>query len=254
MNVEGIGDRIKLVRDSDSLPVFAEKLGISKSTLVRYESEKSFPDAKLLLGICNLRSINPNWLLSGEGPQGRLDPSFGYSAAHNKLRELIKSYSAQFVNRLSSAEYLEKIPVPEKKNTKLENLKSMTLWGFSKAREVTYSYLRGEYLPSDAELWTMCKIAKFGNFNDLRSGKEFGIEIPNEENVKIGSCQRVVIDTGLLKKIIEIVEEIQKEHDASLNSEKKSEIVSILYEEFIEGVVPVSRLPERAHRLYKVAI
>jgi phage repressor protein C with HTH and peptisase S24 domain len=46
---------------------FAQRLGIHKNTLARYERGERSPDAEVLLSIRAL-GVNPNWVLSGEDP------------------------------------------------------------------------------------------------------------------------------------------------------------------------------------------
>lgn len=63
-----IGDRIKTVRGSLSRDKFAPQTGISKTTLVNYETGERNPPSDYLIKILELYpDISPAWLLTGEG-------------------------------------------------------------------------------------------------------------------------------------------------------------------------------------------
>lgn len=64
---EGFGARIRKARGELTLQGFAEALGVHKNTLARYERGESSPDGELLALIARKFSINPRWLLTGEG-------------------------------------------------------------------------------------------------------------------------------------------------------------------------------------------
>lgn len=68
MTSETIGDRIQLIRGGQSQTAFAELLGLSRSSLVRYERGERQPDAELLERVCRQFNINGHWLLTGFGP------------------------------------------------------------------------------------------------------------------------------------------------------------------------------------------
>lgn len=71
MVVSEIGERIKRLRGDESLPSFAEKFGVHKNTITRYEKGESLPDAGFLQQVCTAYSVNPAWLLTGEEPMRR---------------------------------------------------------------------------------------------------------------------------------------------------------------------------------------
>jgi DNA-binding XRE family transcriptional regulator len=60
-----IGDRLRFLRGKEKLPDFAERFGVSKSTLGRYEKGTSVPDAEFLTHICQQLDVCPQWLLMG---------------------------------------------------------------------------------------------------------------------------------------------------------------------------------------------
>ncbi len=62
-----LGDRIRRIRGQMSRERFSELSGISKNTLVNYETGKSSPDAAYLNRLLELfPDINPKWLLVGD--------------------------------------------------------------------------------------------------------------------------------------------------------------------------------------------
>lgn len=73
----GLGERIREVRGERQLIDFARDLGIHKNTLLNYEKgDRRSPDADLLLKVLELRpTINPTWLLTGEGQKEKFDIS-----------------------------------------------------------------------------------------------------------------------------------------------------------------------------------
>jgi transcriptional regulator with XRE-family HTH domain len=72
-----IGARISQVRHHLTQTKFAASLGIHKNTLIRYEKAKRLPDSALLIRICELYSVDPTWLLTGqpESPPGFIETS-----------------------------------------------------------------------------------------------------------------------------------------------------------------------------------
>lgn len=67
-----LGDRIKAVRGPLSRDKFAPQTGISKTALVNYETNERTPPSDYLVKILEqFPSINPAWLLMGEGEMYR---------------------------------------------------------------------------------------------------------------------------------------------------------------------------------------
>jgi hypothetical protein len=72
-----IGDRIKAIRGNLSRDKFAPQTGISKTTLVNYETGERNPPSDYLVKILELYpDINPTWLLMGEGVIHRVSGSW----------------------------------------------------------------------------------------------------------------------------------------------------------------------------------
>jgi len=67
MDCVGIGQRIRLIRSSISLYKFALMIGIHRESLIKYESEASYPDALTITTICDKFNINVSWLIFGKG-------------------------------------------------------------------------------------------------------------------------------------------------------------------------------------------
>lgn len=63
--LDTIGERLRFLRQDNSLSIFAARFGVSKSTLGRYEKGDSQPDAQFLARVCRTLSICPQWLLMG---------------------------------------------------------------------------------------------------------------------------------------------------------------------------------------------
>jgi len=62
-----VADRRKFIRGSLTKIEFAGTLGITRNTLLNYDTNKGFPDFERLQKIHKIFKININWLLSGEG-------------------------------------------------------------------------------------------------------------------------------------------------------------------------------------------
>lgn len=62
-----IGERIKQIRGVQTQQVFADLLGIGRTTLINYESNMRAPDAELLIKLHVLYKVQPLWLLTGIG-------------------------------------------------------------------------------------------------------------------------------------------------------------------------------------------
>lgn len=62
-------DRIKFIRESEELGAaqLADKLGVSRTTMFRYENGESIPPHSVIKNFCHMFNINPKWLETGEG-------------------------------------------------------------------------------------------------------------------------------------------------------------------------------------------
>jgi phage repressor protein C with HTH and peptisase S24 domain len=64
---KGIGQRIEQVRGQLTQNAFAKSVGISKSTLIRYEREDRLPDAETIARVCETYKVDFTWLITGKG-------------------------------------------------------------------------------------------------------------------------------------------------------------------------------------------
>src|SRR4028119_2312516 len=71
-------------------PGLARRLGIPVRTWYNYEAGVTVP-AEVVLRIIQLTSLEPAWLLTGEGPKFRLSPSEGAPEADLSVRALLRT-------------------------------------------------------------------------------------------------------------------------------------------------------------------
>ncbi len=69
--MNSIGDRLKIVRGSESRESFASKFGTHRNTLARWESGAGLPDFVFLQKIGEELELSSDWLLFGFGPMKR---------------------------------------------------------------------------------------------------------------------------------------------------------------------------------------
>jgi len=62
-----IGERIVLIRGKQARESFAAELGVHPQTLARYEKGERLPDSAFLETLSKRYSVDPTWLLTGEG-------------------------------------------------------------------------------------------------------------------------------------------------------------------------------------------
>jgi transcriptional regulator with XRE-family HTH domain len=77
LDLVAIGERIQSVRGDVTQKDFAARLGIGRTSVVRYESGQRKPDALFVARLYAVFGINPVWLLTGEGvisPHDTLKP------------------------------------------------------------------------------------------------------------------------------------------------------------------------------------
>lgn len=86
-----MSNRIKAVREALKLSQreFGEKLGVSRDVISNLEYDRVQPKELLLRHICQLYSVNPRWLESGEGEMFDSD-----SADTAKLDEALSIFKA----------------------------------------------------------------------------------------------------------------------------------------------------------------
>lgn len=119
-----IGARIAKARGEKTQPVFAEELGISKNTLLRYEKGYSAPDVVIIRKICTLCEVPLEWLVNGEQCRSCESPSnetaFEKTCRINHLEDPFITDIKLWLNEMTSddpgwrvwfkMEFLSKIP------------------------------------------------------------------------------------------------------------------------------------------------
>lgn len=80
----GIGERIRSVRGAFSRDTFADTVGVSRNTLLRYEQEERRPDADFLQRVCERHGVDPTWLLLGTSASRSPDvpPAEGFAGEY----------------------------------------------------------------------------------------------------------------------------------------------------------------------------
>lgn len=74
LDLAAIGDRIRSVRGMLRQVDFADRLGVERKTIGRYEAGERPPDAVVLLRLMSDFGINPIWVLTGRGSNRVLTP------------------------------------------------------------------------------------------------------------------------------------------------------------------------------------
>ena len=93
----GLGERLKELRGEQSVAEFCRQFGIHRNTLPRYESGERTPDADFIAALCKHYSVNPSWLLLGEGPvylsgdNGEVSTSLAEAPAGHIIKEPVAS-------------------------------------------------------------------------------------------------------------------------------------------------------------------
>lgn len=65
ISVVGIGKRIREVRGALNQDDFSKLIGLKRRSLVRYESEETYPTADTIVDICDEFNVDPVWLMTG---------------------------------------------------------------------------------------------------------------------------------------------------------------------------------------------
>lgn len=66
LDPNSIGQRLKAIRANATQQEFADRLGVGRATLARYEVGDRTPDAEFLLKAFNACQVDPLWLLTGQ--------------------------------------------------------------------------------------------------------------------------------------------------------------------------------------------
>lgn len=113
MNSNTLGERLRKVRGTQSREAFSSQFFIHRNTLAAWEKGNTAPDGNFLRELCERYSLNPSWLLLGQGPQKMQDMSaqvYPFSVSHSEeVYPTIRTGSPVFSPGLASS--LEGIPV-----------------------------------------------------------------------------------------------------------------------------------------------
>lgn len=92
---KNFGERLKQIRNSHSMTHqdFAESLGITRLTVIRYENGERFPDAQFLLALHEKYFVDINWLLTGKGDMGLSNQGTEYTADDLSLINMLSMFS-----------------------------------------------------------------------------------------------------------------------------------------------------------------
>ena len=66
---QSIGDRIRQIRGGLGVGEFAERRGVNRKTVARWESNEALPDGASLLTLHSCFGADPGWILTGGGAQ-----------------------------------------------------------------------------------------------------------------------------------------------------------------------------------------
>jgi transcriptional regulator with XRE-family HTH domain len=96
--IESLGSRIRQVRRRHGLTQeeFGDKLGISKSSVINYESGKRVPDAVFLIDLLERFNVDAEWLMRGGS---------GKQEGDNDVAEMIEYMSIPVIKLAVMAEY-----------------------------------------------------------------------------------------------------------------------------------------------------
>jgi transcriptional regulator with XRE-family HTH domain len=104
VETSGIGKRLREVRGGITQAEFADRLGVTKLTITRYEGDKTIPDGKFLLRLEELFGADPAWILLGrKDGAASIEPRTlpeeaallaDYKAASSRSKEVIRSVAS----------------------------------------------------------------------------------------------------------------------------------------------------------------
>ncbi len=277
-NFSGVIGRLKsclsLKHDAD----IADLLGLSKTAFAERKRRESIPTDKIAL-LCKRESINMDWLLTGKGWMYSPDhPETAEAWMRAQLMERVEKVvivtyrpmggggmangfvvkKATGIISMSGDEtrsgykgtgpyaYRNILKILEDKNYEVAQVKildreesgkldSSDLTGYIE-RTAQPGIVQDELIDLDYE----------GNriFSSKRPGAPTAPEI---------GANKQVFDLGLMKEIIQTVEEIFQKEQLHLPPAKKAELIVLIYEEIAEDRSKISSLPGRVLKLVKLA-
>ena len=94
-------DRIKTLRNALNLTQqqFAEKIGVSRSTIANIETGKKVPSDLIINAICSEYSVNKEWLCTGQGEMflSKPDAMIAENFKQKQISKISKLSDAQLV-------------------------------------------------------------------------------------------------------------------------------------------------------------
>lgn len=102
METSSIGQRLRELRGGMTQAEFAERLGVAKITITRYEGDTTIPDGNFLLKLEELFKTDPAWVLLGR-KEGTTEPRAlsdeatllaDYKAVSSHSKEVIRSVAS----------------------------------------------------------------------------------------------------------------------------------------------------------------
>lgn len=95
------GDRLKMVRQESTREELAQRIGVHKNTIARWERGEQYPDAHEIEVILKAYPhVDPGWFVTGEGALMRCD-------ARHELGKQIKESQATYATAQYDAELQE---------------------------------------------------------------------------------------------------------------------------------------------------
>ncbi|WP_091571152.1 helix-turn-helix domain-containing protein [Oryzisolibacter propanilivorax] len=84
------GRRIRALRGETTQSAFAERLGVNRKTVERWEAGERLPDGQSLLALMTVCGADVNYILTGQRSQAAAPPS----ALPPRVRALVQNYEA----------------------------------------------------------------------------------------------------------------------------------------------------------------
>lgn len=102
-----VGQRIQGIRGAMGVMEFAERLGVNRKTITRWEADEALPDGASLLALLEKFGADPAWVLAGTGASPSLAPDEAalldnYRHAPEDQQRLLRETGAAFAKRRGS--------------------------------------------------------------------------------------------------------------------------------------------------------
>ncbi len=198
--------------------------GCTKTHQQGNEKEDSLPDVGFVLKLCELidsEFVTPDWLIRGEG----FPPPPAYSLAHEEFRQNLKGFSD------------------------LDKAIKATA-GLSISPQDLVEYIKGNHLPSDEELVELSSRFHYSD-ESLLSMRKHENRCNDQEG---GGSKARLYSAKILKKVLLATEDVLIKKDLHPITDKKAELISILYEELYDTKLSENEIENRIMRLSKLIL